>query len=50
MPSLSVFLSVALHLTNVDDVRFCESIGLLKAIKVLRLSLSVKFRVFCVVT
>jgi hypothetical protein len=50
VPSLSFCLSVAVYLTNVDEVRFCESVGLLKAIEVLRVSRGVKFRVLCVVT
>jgi hypothetical protein len=50
VPILSVCQSVAVYLTNVDEIRFCESVGLLKAIKVLRFSSSVMFRVSCVVT
>jgi len=43
VPSMSVCQSVAVYLTNVDEIKFCESVGLLKAIKVLRFSSSVKF-------
>jgi hypothetical protein len=35
VPSLSAFLFVAVCLMNVDEVRFSESVRLLKATKVL---------------